>query len=76
MFVCVWVGDRVILKTEKMVLDASLLNTEDYKVQVKGGNPEKEWCPLLHLSVVPIGKKVFALSLTKVANFTYIYIYI
>ena len=27
---------RVILKTQKMVLDASLLNTEYYKVQIKG----------------------------------------
>ena len=27
---------RVILKTQKMVLDASLLNTEQYKVRIKG----------------------------------------
>ena len=27
---------RVIPKTEKMVLDASLLNTQHYKVQIKG----------------------------------------
>ena len=26
----------VILKTQKMVLDASLLNTQNYKVQIKG----------------------------------------
>ena len=42
--VCVrqWSGDRVsihgriIPKTQKMVLDASLLNTQHYKVQIKG----------------------------------------
>ena len=27
---------RVIPKTQKMVLDASLLNTQDYKLQIKG----------------------------------------
>ena len=27
---------RVIPKTQKMVLDASLLNTQHYKVQIKG----------------------------------------
>ena len=27
---------RVIPKTQKMVLDASLLNTQQYKVQIKG----------------------------------------
>ena len=27
---------RVILKTQKMVLDASLLNTQHYKVRIKG----------------------------------------
>ena len=27
---------RVILKTQKMVLDAALLNTQHYKVRIKG----------------------------------------
>ena len=27
---------RVIPKTQKMVLDATLLNTQDYKVRIKG----------------------------------------
>ena len=27
---------RVILKTQKMVLDATLLNTQHYKVRIKG----------------------------------------
>ena len=38
---------RVIPKTQKMVLDASLLNTQYYKVQIKGkwSNTEKEVTP-------------------------------
>ena len=32
----VFASDRVISKTQKMVLDAALLNTQDYKVQIKG----------------------------------------
>ena len=33
-----WVSipGRVIPKTQKMVLDAALLNTQDYKVSIKG----------------------------------------
>ena len=31
-----WVQSRVIPKTQKMVLDASLLNTQHYKVRIKG----------------------------------------
>ena len=30
------IPDRVIPKTQKMVLDASLLNSQHYKVQIKG----------------------------------------
>ena len=30
------ISGRVIPKTQKMVLDASLLNTQDYKVRIKG----------------------------------------
>ena len=30
------IADLVILKTHKMVLDASLLNTQHYKVRIKG----------------------------------------
>ena len=30
------ISGRVIPKTEKMVLDASLLNTQHYKIQIKG----------------------------------------
>ena len=30
------ISDRVIPKTQKMVLDAALLNTQHYKVRIKG----------------------------------------
>ena len=38
---------RVILETQKMVLDAALLNTQNYKVRitVKGSNPVKRVAP-------------------------------
>ena len=35
------IPSRVIPKTQKMVLDAALPNTQDYKVRVKWSNPEK-----------------------------------
>ena len=44
-------GDRgsipgqVILKTQKMVLDSTLLNTQHYKVRVKWSNPGKGVVP-------------------------------
>ena len=35
---------RVIPKTQKMVLDAALLNTRHYKVRIKGKvEPSREW---------------------------------
>ena len=41
------IHSRVIPKTQKMVLDALLLNTQHYKVRIKGkvGNPGKEVVP-------------------------------
>ena len=36
---------RVIPKTQKMVLDAALLNTQHYKVRVKWSNPGKGVAP-------------------------------
>ena len=49
-------GLGVIPKTQKMVLDAALLNTQHYKVRIKGKvEQSKEWNSTpLHLSVVPI----------------------
>ena len=72
---------RIIPKTQKMVLDTYLLNTQHYKVQIKGkySNPGKG----VHLGVVAIEKKVFGLPSTTVDQLTnniylyiiYIYIY-
>ena len=44
---------RVIPKTQKMVLDATLLNTQHYKVRIEGKvEQSKEWCSaLLYTSV-------------------------
>ena len=50
---------RVISKTQKMVLDAALLNTQHYKVGIKGKVEQSwEWSSALplHLSVVSIRK--------------------
>ena len=51
---------HVVPKTQKNGTDASLLNTQHYKVQIKGKG------------VVVIVNGVFRLHLTMVANFTYI----
>ena len=70
---------RVIPKTLKMVLDASLLNTQHYKVRIKA-KVEKSWERSSALpytpGVVAIEKEAFESPTTMVANFTYIYIYI
>ena len=49
-----------------MVLDAALLNTQNYKVSIKG----KVERPPQHLGVVAIEKGAFGSSSTKVVNFT------
>ena len=54
---------RVIPKTQKMVLDAILLNTQHYKVRIKGKVEQS--------SVVAIEKGAFGLPSTTVANFTF-----
>ena len=64
---------RVIRKTEEMVLDTSLLNTQHYKLCIKGKveqSRERSSTLPLHLSVVAIEKGAFRSSSTKVANFT------
>ena len=55
-----------------MVLDASLLNTQHYKVQIKGKveQSRERVAPSLHLGVVAIEKGAFGLPSTMVANFT------
>ena len=65
-------GDRgsipgwVIPKTQKMVLDAALLNAQHYKVKikVKWSNPGNRVEPPLQLGVIAIEKG----AVTKVAN--------
>ena len=71
---------RVIPKTLKMVLDTILLNTQQYKVRIKG-KEEQSWerssALPLHLDVVAIEKGAFWLPSTTVANFTfYLHIYL
>ena len=69
---------RVITKTQKMVLDASLLNTQHYKVQIKGKvEPSREgvapsptsWC-----SSYRKGSLRVTLDYGRQLYFTYIYI--
>ena len=56
----------------KMVRDAALLNTQHYKVRIKGKGTIQgmELRSPLHLSVLSIKKGAFGSSSTKVANFT------
>ena len=62
----------IVPKTLEIVLDTSLLNTQQYKVRIKGSGAiqGKEWRPPLHLGVVAIEKGAFSSPSTTVANFT------
>ena len=60
---------QVIPKTQKMVLDAALLNIQQYKVMIKSSNPGNEVAPSLHLGEVAIEKGAFRSTSFKVANF-------
>ena len=63
---------RVIPKTFKMILDTSLLNTQEYKVHIKGKvKQSRELRPPLYLGVVAIEKGAFWSPSTTVANFTF-----
>ena len=65
---------RFILKTQKIVLDAALLSTPQYKVSIKSKlEKSREWSSALplHLSVVAIEKGAFGSPSTKVAKFTF-----
>ena len=66
---------RVIPKTQKILLDASLLNTSiiRYGSRVKWSNPGKGVAPSLHIGVVAIEKGAFESPSTKVIKFTYLY---
>ena len=66
---------RVIPKTLKMVLDTSLLDTQQYKIHTKGKveqSRERSSALPLHLVVVAIEKGAFWSPSTMVAN-NYIY---
>ena len=55
---------RVIPKTQKMLLDAALFNTQHYKVRIKSKVEQSR--------VVAIEKEAFGSPSTKVDNFTYL----
>ena len=63
---------RVIPKTLKMVLDTFLLNTQQYKVRIKGKveQSRERSCALPYTYVVPIEKGAFWSPSTTIANFT------
>ena len=68
------VSGQVIPKTLKMVLDISLLNTQQYKVRIKGKveqSRERSSALPYTLCVVATEKGAFLLPSTMVANFTY-----
>ena len=68
------IPSRIIPKTLKMRLNTSLLNTQQYKVRIKGKvehSREKSSTLPLHLCVVAIEKGAFGSPSTTVANFTY-----
>ena len=76
---CGSIPGQAIPKTQKMVLDASLLNTQHYKVWIKGRveqSRERNSSLPLHLSVVAIEKGAFRSPSTMVTNFTYIFTYL
>ena len=54
-----------------MVHGATLLNTQHYKVWIKGKVKRMEKRPPQHLCVVAIEKEAFRLPSTMVANFIY-----
>ena len=67
------ISGQVIPKTLKMVIDASLLNIQHYKVRIKGKvekSRERSSVHSLHLGVVAIEKGAFWSPSTMVANFT------
>ena len=60
--------------SQKMVLGVALLNTQHYKVRIKGKvEQSREWRSAfpLHLGVVAIEKRAFGSPSTKVANFNF-----
>ena len=60
-----------------MILDNSFLNTQNYKVRIKGKvEQSREWSsgpPPLHLGIVVVEMEAFKSPSTMVANFTYLF---
>ena len=69
---------RVIPKTQEMVLNATLLYIQHYKVRIKGKveQSSEQSSALLHLSLIAIEKGAFGSPSTNIANLTYFYTYI
>ena len=73
---CGLIPSQFLPKTQKMVLDAALLNTQHYKVRIKGKIEQSigmDLHPPLQVGVVAIEKGAFSSPSTKVANYTYLY---
>ena len=68
---------QIISKTQKMVLDASLLNTQHYKIPVKckWSNAEKGVSSFLHLGVCAVEKSAFRLFSTTISQLNYVCTY-
>ena len=68
---------RVIPKTLKMVLDTSLLKTQQYKVRIKGKveQSKERSRALLHLGVVAIEKGAFQSPSTTVTNIPFFFFF-
>ena len=63
---------QVIPKTQKMVLDAALVNTQHYKVRIKSKvEQSREWSCTLPYTLVAIEKGAFGSPSTKVTNFPF-----
>ena len=68
------IPSRIIPKTQKILLDPVLLNTQHCKVRITGKvEKSRKWSSApLHLCVVAIEKGALGLPSTNVTNFTYL----
>ena len=74
-YIYIYIADWVIRKTQKLRLDASLLNTGTDQGK-SGAIQGKEEHPSFHLGVVAIEKGAFGSPLTTIATFTYFIIFL
>ena len=65
------ITDWVIPKTKNIVLDTSLLNTQYYKLRIKG--KVEQLGPPLHLGIVVIEKGALRSPSTTLANFALLF---